>query len=523
LAECISTVERRVGGLGTFLAAVDAEVDAASPASALAGFGRALRNGLGVPVEETERDELAEAAAANDVVVVGRLLGPRNANEIMCADLPEAVVRRPRSCVLLDVAVGAGAVEVSKCLFEFHEAKPTRETLMMAISSGDVDLIRLAWARLPGEQHSRGDFMEVAADFHREEPLRWLFRDSDVFEQQLFIVFALEAHLADGLLEVLREGVRPWWQPTREAAAKYREAERLEFGDPPEGFGATGGWWEDANGVVSAILPQSNERWTRAMTKSKLGVVGEVVGVVLPSGVSSISGNAFNDYSRLRSLTIQPGCVDIEGGRMKLGDLWGVMAGCIALVKVTIPQTCASIGQYAFLGCSSLTELRIPSGVRSIGCSAFRDCSGLGQLTVPSNVTSVGHCAFSGCSGLTRVTVLVGVESIGYYAFAGCSALAQVTIPSSVASIGNSAFYGCASLRGLTIPASVSEIGGEVFWGVTALEWVTLVGCPLDAAVVAAVEPALAPGAKVVSRALAGQPFGGFTIIAGPETELSSQ
>jgi hypothetical protein len=145
--------------------------------------------------------------------------------------LPEAVVRRPKSCVLLDFATG----EVSKCLLEFHKAKPTRNTLKLAIASGNIELIRLIWTRLPDEQHSRGDLLEIAADFHREEPLRWLCRDSSVFERELFVVFALEAHLADALLDATREGFRPWWQRTREVAATYRDAREMEFGEPSEG------------------------------------------------------------------------------------------------------------------------------------------------------------------------------------------------------------------------------------------------------------------------------------------------
>jgi hypothetical protein len=43
---------------------------------------------------------------------------------------------------------------------------------------------------------------------------------------------------------------------------------------------------------------------------------------------------------------------------------------------------------------------------------------------------------------------------------------------------------------------------------------VTLVGSPLDPAVVANLDPALAPGAKVIGPALAGQAFGRFVIVA---------
>jgi hypothetical protein len=215
LTDCIITAGQPIHGLKDVLEALDAQIEVASVASALAGCRRVWRNGRRLPIDDEGRDEVAEAAASNDFVLVGCLLGPRDVNTVACTNLPETIVRRPKSCVLLDVAVGAGAVEVSKCLLEFHGAKPTRETLKMAIAIGNLELIRLIWARLPDEQHSRGDLLEVAADFHRGEPLRWLFRDSHVGEQELFFVDALEAHFADGLLEVLGERVRPWWWRTR--------------------------------------------------------------------------------------------------------------------------------------------------------------------------------------------------------------------------------------------------------------------------------------------------------------------
>jgi hypothetical protein len=46
------------------------------------------------------------------------------------------------------------------------------------------------------------------------------------------------------------------------------------------------------------------------------------------------------------------------------------------------------------------------------------------------------------------------------------------------------------------------------------LKCVTLFGHPLARAVVKAVAPALAPDAKVISPALAGQDFGRFVILA---------
>jgi 2-succinyl-5-enolpyruvyl-6-hydroxy-3-cyclohexene-1-carboxylate synthase len=42
----------------------------------------------------------------------------------------------------LDVAVGSGTV-VAKSLPDVHEARPARETLAMALSSGTFELIRI--------------------------------------------------------------------------------------------------------------------------------------------------------------------------------------------------------------------------------------------------------------------------------------------------------------------------------------------------------------------------------------------
>jgi hypothetical protein len=127
-----------------------------------------------------ERVGVAEAAASNDVAAVGRLLMKDDTKKMRfnLRKQPKSLLRHPESGTLLDIAVGSGSVEVTKCLLEFHGAKPTRETLKMALSSGDLELIRLMWQRLPGEHENRFDLMEVAADFHREEPLAWLLRDA---------------------------------------------------------------------------------------------------------------------------------------------------------------------------------------------------------------------------------------------------------------------------------------------------------------------------------------------------------
>jgi hypothetical protein len=108
------------------------------------------------------------------------------------------------------------------------------------------------------------------------------------------------------------------------------------------------------------------------------------------------------------------------------------------------------------------------------------------------------------------------VTTIEGEAFRDCSGLTELVIPSSVTTIRGGAFRDCSGLRRLAISASLANIGDgdrDVFRGVT-LDRVTLIGSPLDPAVVANLAPALAPGAKVISAALAGQAVGRFAIVA---------
>jgi hypothetical protein len=191
---------------------VDAAIEWASLPTSSRCFERALRRAAGYPVDEA-LDDLAVAAASNDIAAVGRLLGPREANAVSFSEkeLPESLVRHPLECSLLDVAVGSGSVEVTKCLLEFHSARPTRETLKQSISTGNLELIKLMRERLmEGELGDRVDLLEVAAEFHQEEVLTWLLRDATVFELELLGVFAVERKLADVLVTARENGYRPW-------------------------------------------------------------------------------------------------------------------------------------------------------------------------------------------------------------------------------------------------------------------------------------------------------------------------
>lgn len=129
-----------------------------------------------------------------------------------------------------------------------------------------------------------------------------------------------------------------------------------------------------------------------------------------------------------------------------------------------------SIGNYAFSGCSGLSGITIPNSVASIGSYAFA-YSALTGVTVPPNVTSVGTNIFIECGNLKSVTVLNGI--IGTNMFAYCIGLTTVLLPSGVETIGSNAFYGCDNLviyaEAAARPAGWStnwNASRPVFWGV---------------------------------------------------------
>jgi hypothetical protein len=172
-----------------------------------------------------------------------------------------------------------------------------------------------------------------------------------------------------------------------------------------------------------------------------------------------------------------------------------------------------------------VTEVVLPCGLTAIAGDAFCGYAMLHSLAVqPGCVTIEGGTelnkqrrryegALAGCSSLVRANIPATCAPIG--AFTGCSGLVNAAVPSGVTTIGDSAFRDCSGLRRLTIPASLTRVGDgdrDVFRDVS-LDRVTPIGSPLDR-VVATLNPALAPGARVISAELAGQAFGRFAIVA---------
>ena len=234
-----------------------------------------------------------------------------------------------------------------------------------------------------------------------------------------------------------------------------------------------GGGWYYENSNISGFYYTSNN------------IIGDLMffdcanlkEIVLPAGVTSISGEAFSRCSSLTSITMGDGITSI--GDMAFGfcsslvsiDLPSSITSinnsafryCSSLTSIVIPAGVTSIGYYAFSNCSSLTSIDIPTGVTSIGDWAFTNCFSLASINIPDNVTTIGEYAFQGCSLLTSINLPASVISIGNYAFSKCSSLASIDIPDKITTIGECVFYKCSSLTSIDLPIGIISIGTEAF------------------------------------------------------------
>ncbi len=116
--------------------------------------------------------------------------------------------------------------------------------------------------------------------------------------------------------------------------------------------------------------------------------------------------------------------------------------------SVTIPDSVAKIGDYAFENCSKITTISISESSRltTIGYAAFFNCASLSSIYIPSGVTKIRSKALEGCSSFTSIFISENVTTIEEYAFRGCASLTSIFIPNSVTTISSHAFQNCFDL-----------------------------------------------------------------------------
>jgi len=180
----------------------------------------------------------------------------------------------------------------------------------------------------------------------------------------------------------------------------------------------------------------------------------EVIDLIIPNGVTSISDGAFRGCTDLISVKISDSVTSIGESAFE---------GCGSLSSVDFPNNLISIESDAFAYCSGLSSVELPNNLISIGSDAFAYCTGLTSINIPNSVTSIGSGAFAYCSGLTSVEIPNSVTSIGFGAFSDCTGLTSINIPNRITSIESSTFKNCKALTSIDIPNSVTSIEESAF------------------------------------------------------------
>lgn len=215
----------------------------------------------------------------------------------------------------------------------------------------------------------------------------------------------------------------------------------------------------------------------------------KIVELVIPAS-AEVESNAFQNCNYLEKLTlpkINNYLCEFFGGK-EYSD-YGYVPASLKTVTLT---AATEIPERAFYGCASLEYIILPDSVASIKDYAFQKCTNLKSFTIPYGITektALGDAILYQCdnlqslvvtdttlydylgrlfgantssdsadrvpSTLSEVTVLGGSRIQG---FEYCANIKVINLPESgITSVGN--FYDCSSLKSIDIPDTVTELG----------------------------------------------------------------
>ena len=150
--------------------------------------------------------------------------------------------------------------------------------------------------------------------------------------------------------------------------------------------------------------------------------------VTLPQSLKMVESSAFAGCTALRGVYITDvaaWCAVFFGGTQTNPTSFahGLYLNGTLVRRLVIPEGVTSVGGCAFENCSSIESVSLPKSLKEIGTCAFMGCTSLSSVNIPDGVTTVGDGAFYRCSSLYSVTVPKSVTRILIGAFDSCELL----------------------------------------------------------------------------------------------------
>jgi hypothetical protein len=209
----------------------------------------------------------------------------------------------------------------------------------------------------------------------------------------------------------------------------------------PNGFALSGTITVNETPVASLDEMKSRMASLAGSGASSASPIRVTIAITNASQLSGTNGGGTDPLHKLFDAIPDDAFITYDLSGCTFTDIQNITAGIAEartnnanLVSITLPDTLATIGDWAFAYCSSLTSITIPASVTSIGGSVFSNCSGLTQATIPDSVTSIGNYAFYKCSDLTSVYVLrdtLPLTTLGYYGVQDANASLRIYVPAS--------------------------------------------------------------------------------------------
>lgn len=248
-------------------------------------------------------------------------------------------------------------------------------------------------------------------------------------------------------------------------------------------------WVDNMNIITSVIFGEGIETINGSILMS-IGIDGQrsCTDITLPESVAQLTGDLFNNYTLLKTITVPQNVIRIDNlcninndsleevilkpltppdasnasSQVPLGSYSSNVKDSL---KIRVYADCIDTykndsiwGQYSDLyDTINDTIVYYDNGSRKLYIEN-QDITSVNQGTLPrsianvylpNSVTSIGKYAFSGYSGLTSITIPNSVTSIGLQAFSNCTRLTSITIPNQVTSFGDGVFSNCSRLTSI--------------------------------------------------------------------------